>query len=58
MRLEISAIAKKGARKAKKEILKRGYPIVFARNNKIYYELPNGEITLKEPKYLKDKYEF
>ena len=53
MRLEISAIAKKGAREAKKIILKRGYPIVFARNNKIYYELPNGEISSKIPKEYK-----
>jgi hypothetical protein len=53
MRLELSAIAKKGAREAKKTILKRGYPVVFARNNKIYYELPNGEITNKIPKEYK-----
>jgi len=53
MRLEISAIAKKGAREAKKIIFKRGYPIVFARNNKIYYELPNGEISSKIPKEYK-----
>ena len=44
MKLDISAIAKKSARNAKKEILKRGYPVVFSRNKKIYYEFPNGEI--------------
>ena len=34
MKLDISAIAKKGVRNAKKEILKRDYPIVFSRNKK------------------------
>jgi len=47
MKLDISAIAKKSAKNAKKEILKRGYPVVFSRNKKIYYEFPNGEIKLK-----------
>jgi hypothetical protein len=26
-----------------------GIPIVFSRNGKIYYELPNGEITTESP---------
>jgi hypothetical protein len=26
-----------------------GIPIVFSRNGKVYYELPNGEVTTKSP---------
>lgn len=39
----------KAIEKAKEEIRAKGLPIVFNHNGKIYYELPNGEITTKSP---------
>ncbi len=39
----------KSVYEVKSEIHKNGLPIVFTRNGKIYYELPNGEVTNKSP---------
>jgi hypothetical protein len=39
----------KAVSEAKEEIRKNGLPIVFNLNGKIYYELPNGEITTESP---------
>ncbi|MBC8111840.1 MAG: hypothetical protein H7Y04_12335 [Verrucomicrobia bacterium] len=39
----------KAVKEAQDEIRKRGLPIVFSKNGKIYYELPNGEITTENP---------
>jgi hypothetical protein len=39
----------KAIEKAKEEIRAKGLPIVFNHNGKIYYELPNGEITTQSP---------
>jgi len=39
----------KAIEKAKEEIRAKGLPIVFNHNGKIYYELPDGEITMQSP---------
>jgi hypothetical protein len=37
--------------KALEENRRLGIPNVFSRNGKLYYELPNGEITTQDPFY-------
>ncbi len=45
-------IGNRAVRKAREENHRLGLPNVFTINGKIYYELPNGEITTESP--LKD----
>ena len=42
-------IGKEAVREAKEKNRKLGIPNVFSKNGKLYYELPNGEITTKDP---------
>lgn len=39
----------KAVRAAQEESRTLGVPNVYSRNGKIYYELPNGELTEKDP---------
>ncbi|MEK8016855.1 MAG: hypothetical protein VSS75_008300 [Candidatus Parabeggiatoa sp.] len=42
-------------KKAQEKSLKKGIPNVYSKNGRIYYELPNGEITSKIPQlYLEE----
>ncbi len=49
---EVIWIGNQAVRKACEENHRLGLPNVFTINGKIYYELPNGEITTESP--LKD----
>jgi hypothetical protein len=49
---EVIRIGNRAVRKAREENHRLGLPNVFTINGKIYYELPNGEITTESP--LKD----
>ncbi|MEM6321245.1 MAG: hypothetical protein AAF960_26545 [Bacteroidota bacterium] len=46
-------IANEAVQKAKSENRKFGLPEVFCKNGKIYYLLPDGEITTQKPTILK-----
>lgn len=46
---EIEAIGNQGVYDALNENRKKGIPIVFSINGKIYYELPDGTITSVSP---------
>ena len=47
--IEIRRIGNEAVRKAQEESRRLGVPNVYSRNGNIYYELPNGELTLKDP---------
>jgi len=49
----ILEIANKAVAAAKEENKRLGIPNTFWRNGKVYYELPNGEITDVRPDILK-----
>ncbi|MBD0255539.1 MAG: hypothetical protein ICV83_07440 [Cytophagales bacterium] len=49
---EVIRVGNRPVRKAREENHWLGLPNVFTINGKIYYELPNGEITTESP--LKD----
>jgi hypothetical protein len=46
---EFARIGQKAAQIAKTRLRSKGIPIVFSRNGKIFYEMPDGEITSKSP---------
>lgn len=46
---EISVIGNRAVRKAQEESRKLGVPNVYSHNGTLYYELPNGELTLDDP---------
>ena len=45
--LKIQKAANAGTQKARETARKAGLPIPFARNGRIYYELPDGSIVEK-----------
>jgi len=43
-------------KKVQENSLKKGIPNVYSKNEMLYYELPNGEMTSKVPQvYLEEK---
>jgi len=46
---EIQRIGNRAVRAAQEESRRMGVPNVYSLNGKLYYELPNGEITDKSP---------
>ena len=46
---EFSRIGNMAVKEAKERNRKLGLPNVFSRNGTIYYELPDGRITRKDP---------
>lgn len=53
--LELQRIGSEGVRAALERNRRLGIPNVFSRNGRIYYELPNGEITQESPFMEKQK---
>ena len=47
--LELKRIGNQAVKKAQDENKKLGIPNVYSRRRKLYYELPNGEMTSKDP---------
>ena len=47
--LEFLRIGNRAVRRAQEENRKKGIPNVYSYNGHIYYELPNGELTKKDP---------
>jgi hypothetical protein len=46
--LEYQRIGNRAARQAQEENHRLGLPNIYSRNGKIIYEMPNGEIIIKE----------
>ena len=46
--MEIIRIGNRAVRKAQEENHRLGLPNIYSRNGKIIYEMPNGEIVVKE----------
>lgn len=49
--IRITRIGTDAIHEAQEENRKLGLPNVYSKNKKLYYELPDGTITMKEPKY-------
>ena len=47
--LEILRIGSRAVQKAQEENRKKGLPNVYSKNKKLYFELPDGTITMKDP---------
>lgn len=47
--LEVTRIGNRAVKKAQEENRAKGLPNVFARNKILYFELPDGTITTKNP---------
>jgi len=47
--LKIARIGNRAVRKAQEENRRLGLPNVYSRNNRPYFELPDGTITMKNP---------
>ncbi len=47
--LEFLRIGNRAVKKAQEENRKKGIPNVYDFNGYLYYELPNGELTKKDP---------
>lgn len=52
--IELQRIGNRAVRAAQEESRRLGVPNVYSRNGKLYFELPNGEITQKNPFEDKD----
>ena len=46
---EFQRIGSRAVRAAQEENRRRGIPNAYSRNGRLYYQLPNGEITDKDP---------
>lgn len=46
---ELARIGKSAVRAAQNRLHQKGLPIAFSRNGKVFYELPDGEITSISP---------
>lgn len=49
MLLKITRIGNRAVAKAQEENRKFGLPSVYSKNKKLYYELPDGTITMENP---------
>lgn len=47
--IEITRIGNRAIKKAQEENRKKGLPSVYSKNKRLYYELPDGTITMKDP---------
>ena len=45
----IQKIGNRAVQKAQKENLKKGIPNVYSKNKVIYFQLPDGTITMENP---------
>ncbi len=47
--LKVTKIGTRAVKKAQEENRKKGLPSVYSKNKKIYYELPDGTMTVNAP---------
>lgn len=52
--IEFEKIAKEAVNEAITQQKANGFPVVFSINGQLIYELPNGKITTRKPKILRD----
>lgn len=45
----IQKVANNAVREAQKRSLENGVPNVYSKNNVLYYQLPDGTITMEDP---------
>jgi len=55
LRNEIIKIGNYAVKKAQEESLKKGIPNVYSLNNVIFYQLPDGMITMETPEQYRKK---
>ncbi len=49
--IKMTRIGSRAIKKAQEENRRKGLPSVYSKNNRLYYELPDGTITMKKPKF-------
>lgn len=49
MLIKITRIGSRAVKKAQEENRKKGLPNVYSKNKKMYYELPDGTMTMEYP---------
>lgn len=49
---DITKIGNRAVHKAQEENRRQGIPNVYAKKGQIYYQLPDGKITMEEPETL------
>ena len=54
---DIITIGNRAVKKAQKESLEKGIPVVYCKNGNFYFELPDGTITTEVPDIYKDVFE-
>lgn len=47
--IKITRLGNRAIKKAQEENRKKGLPSVYSKNKRLYYELPDGTITMKNP---------
>lgn len=47
--VRVTRIGSRAVHKAQEENRKGGLPSVYSKNKKLYFELPDGTITMKDP---------
>ena len=47
--IKLTKIGSRAVKKAQEENRRKGLPSVYSKNKKLYYELPDGTITMKNP---------
>jgi len=52
--LMVLKIAAKATKEAQKKSLKKGVANVYSKNGQIFFQLPDGTITQKEPKKYRE----
>jgi len=55
--IDIITIGNRAVWKAQKESLKKGIPVVYCKDGKFYFELPDGTITTEVSDIYKDVFE-
>ena len=47
--IKMNKIGSRAVQKAQEENRQKGLPSVYSKNKRLYYELPDGTITMKNP---------
>ena len=47
--IKLTKIGNRAVQKAQEENRQKGLPSVYSKNKRLYYELPDGTITMKNP---------
>ena len=49
MLIKIARIGSRAVKEAQEENRRKGLPSVYSKNGRLYYELPDGTMTMKNP---------